>query len=428
MNSNNYLFRSVAFLVVILSWRQASAQCNTTVTPSGITNLQARSGGNICNGIGTTVTNKGICWSALSSSPGVTASGTSLSQGTFLTQNGSGAGSFTAQVTGLTPNTKYYIRAYGVLSNGSIVYGNTHTFQTTNVPVITTTAVNTVKNTATSGGNISSTATGITQRGVCWSSNPMPTTGLPTKTSSGSGSGSYNAQMINLLPNTTYYVRAFAVNAMGTYYGNQLTFTTSNFLEDIDKNAYDVVVIGAQTWMKENLKVTKFRNGSPIATGLNDQAWLNTTAAAYSIYDNNSANQTVFGNLYNWYTVNSAAGLCPVGWHVPTHAEWQTLINGLSPDAGSKLKSTGTMQQGNGLWMNLNPGATNSSGFSGFPGGFRAEVGNYLVLNEEGYWWSATSINTQYAYNVILKGISNGAVIGTNYPKANGHSVRCVKD
>ncbi|MBK9327803.1 MAG: fibrobacter succinogenes major paralogous domain-containing protein [Sphingobacteriales bacterium] len=137
---------------------------------------------------------------------------------------------------------------------------------------------------------------------------------------------------------------------------------------DIDGNVYNVVKIGNQCWMKENLKTTRYNDGSAIPTGLSNTAWEATTNGAYAIYDNNAANNTTYGKLYNWYAVNTGK-LAPAGWHVPTDAEWTTLTTYLGGVrvAGGPMKATT-------LWASPNVGATNSSGFTGLPAGYRAAM------------------------------------------------------
>ena len=198
---------------------------------------------------------------------------------------------------------------------------------------------------------------------------------------------------------------------------------------DVDGNSYETVNIGSQVWMKENLKVSKYRNGNAIPTGLSNTAWQNTTNGAYSIYDNNSANDGIYGKLYNWYAVSDPRGLCPTGWHVPNDAEWTTVEDWLLGNgvAGGKMKSTGTIEAGTGLWYYPNTDATNLSGFSGLAGGFRNFDGGYYYLNYWGYWWSSTE-------NLPLAAWSRGlnyalAASFRDYKeKTQGFSIRCLKD
>jgi uncharacterized protein (TIGR02145 family) len=189
--------------------------------------------------------------------------------------------------------------------------------------------------------------------------------------------------------------------------------------------------------MQKNLAVSKYRNGDPIPTGLSNTTWQNTTGGAYAIYNNDAANNTIYGKLYNWYAVNDSRGLCPAGWHVPSDAEWSTFINYLDPNAaggdawpniaGGKMKSTGTIENGDGLWYSPNEQATNESGFTGLPGGFRDYDGTYGTIGGYGAWWSSTEDGSNDAWlrelDYSFFNVSRG-----NYFKQFGFSVRCVRD
>jgi uncharacterized protein (TIGR02145 family) len=238
--------------------------------------------------------------------------------------------------------------------------------------------------------------------------------------------GNFNSSITGLSPGTVYYVRAYATNSAGRAYGNQQTLTTATSSNpvDADGNVYNTVTIGTQVWMKENLKVSKYRNGDPIPTGLSKTAWQNATTGAYAIYKKNAANNSTYGKLYNWYAVADSRSLCPVGWHIPTDDEWTTLENylGGSDVAGGKLKSTST------LWNAPNTSATNESGFSGLPGGARRPDGTYGDVGILGNWWSSTESSTTYAWFRFL--IDNYGYSGCNFytSKQLGSSVRCLRD
>jgi len=190
----------------------------TTTAVSSITSTAATSGGNITSDGGASVTARGVCWNT-SQNPTVSL--------TTKTTNGTGTGSFTSQVTGLTPGTTYYLKAYATNSNGT-GYGNEVTFSTPGPPTVTTTAVTSITSTtASSGGNVTSDGgSTVTARGVCWSTSQNPTVSLTTKTSNGTGTGSFTSSITGLALETTYYLRAYATNSSGTGYGNQITFTT----------------------------------------------------------------------------------------------------------------------------------------------------------------------------------------------------------
>lgn len=196
----------------------ANTPALTTTAASGVTSVSAVSGGNITATGGAAVTARGICWKT-TSNPVITDSHTS---------DGTGAGTFTSNMTGLQANTRYYVRAYATNSAGT-AYGNEITVDTDPVvvPVLTTTAASgPTTTTAASGGNITSAGGGtISARGVCWSTAANPTI-TDSKTSDGTGTGTFTSSLTGLLPGTTYHIRAYATNSAGTGYGNDVTVTT----------------------------------------------------------------------------------------------------------------------------------------------------------------------------------------------------------
>lgn len=216
---------------------------------------------------------------------------------------------------------------------------------------------------------------------------------------------------------------------------------------DLDGNVYSTVQIGSQCWTAENLKVERFNNGDGISTGLDNFTWGFTSGTvtpppAFAVRDNNAANKATYGLIYNWYAVNDSRGLCPIGWHVPTDAEWNTMITVLDPTtcstcigaasttAGGALKATGTLSAGTGLWLSPNFGATNSSGFDGLPNGWRGSDGSFGgTANGFGYYWSATewATNPANALSYLLTH-STATVSRLPFEKSWGYSVRCVKD
>lgn len=216
---------------------------------------------------------------------------------------------------------------------------------------------------------------------------------------------------------------------------------TSN-ITDIDGNTYQSVTNCGLTFTKQNLNVSKYSDGTPIPQVTDPTQWANLTTGAWCYYENNTANGPIYGKLYNWYAVagiydaasftNPALRkkLAPTGWHIPTDAEWSSLINCLGgPDnAGPKMKSIGTLQDGTGLWTSPNLPADNISGFTGLPGGRRYnDSGIFLLKGDGGFWWSSSENDISTAWNRILYYDSNYAG-GYFYNKRNGFSVRCVKD
>ncbi|MEI6753775.1 MAG: FISUMP domain-containing protein [Paludibacter sp.] len=297
-----------------------------------------------------------------------------------------------------------------------------------NVPTITTTAVSAITSTtAFSGGNVTDGGYGtITARGICWSTSPAPTIALTTKTIETGTTGVFSSLMTNLTSNTKYYMRSYATNSGGTSYGTEVSFTTldASIIADVDGNIYTQITIGTQTWMVENLKTTRYRDGSSIANVTDNTAWAALTTGAWCESNNNAANSIKYGHLYNWYAVSDSRNIAPVGWHIPTDAEWTTLTTYLGGEsvAGGKLKETGTLN-----WLSPNTAATNSTGFSALPGGQRSNNGTtYSNFSKYGYFWTATMYNS-YAYSRSMNYASSVVTQLYDY-KASGNSVRCIKD
>ncbi len=188
------------------------------------------------------------------------------------------------------------------------------------------------------------------------------------------------------------------------------------------------VTIGKQVWMVENLYVTTYQDGTPIPQVQDPLEWNKVEYGAWCYYDNDTNNGKIYGKLYNWYAVNNPHGLAPSGWHIPKDSEWKTLTKFLGGKrvAGGKLKAKGTREKGNGLWYSPNQNVTNSSGFSGLPGGYRYLKGTYMSLGSNGYWWSSSSglFSAKYFNMYYDNTIVNRYSINKKY----GYSVRCIKD
>jgi uncharacterized protein (TIGR02145 family) len=297
---------------------------------------------------------------------------------------------------------------------------------------LTTTAVSSIGlNTAVSGGNIVNTGgLAVTARGVCWSTTTNPTIDLSTKTNDGPGDGSFTSTLTALTSATLYYVRAYATSSAGTDYGNELTFRTANetgTVSDIDGNTYNTVKIGQQWWMAENLKATKYNDGTAIPNETGNAAWSALTTGAYCDYSNTPANSVIYGRLYNWWVAaaTNPKNVCPTGWHVSSDPEWTTLAAylGGTGTAGGSLKETGTTH-----WVSPNGSATNQTGFTALPGGFRSNGGgSYLNMGINGFWWSSTF---QDASNSLSRSLNStdGALGSSQYGNVNGFSVRCIQD
>jgi uncharacterized protein (TIGR02145 family) len=225
---------------------------------------------------------------------------------------------------------------------------------------------------------------------------------------------------------------AFAINQV-----DSVTFYKSNqtAITDADGNVYTSVTIGTQEWMTENLRTSKYSDGTPISNLTGNTEWGNDTTltgntelgndttGAWCNFDNDNQHDTIYGKLYNWYAVETGK-LCPTGWHVPTDSEWDVLedyltANGHSGSEGTALKSTsGWNIRGNG---------TDDYGFLGLPGGFRSSNGGFGFIGNDGYWWSSSQYSSNLAWYRSLSSYYD-YVDSFNDDKRSGFSVRCLRD
>jgi uncharacterized protein (TIGR02145 family) len=297
-------------------------------------------------------------------------------------------------------------------------------------------------------GTVSSSGGGssVSETGFCYSTSPAPTIANNTVTT-GSGSGNFQRSITGLSVSTTYYVKAYAIKSGTAYYGNELSFTTLSLglpsagigtVTDIDGNVYNTITLGTQVWMVENLKTTRFRDGTVIPNVTDGAPWSYSSTAitpAYCDFNNTPANSNTYGRLYNLFAMKDSRGIAPAGWHVPNFAEWNTLFNylGGAGIAGGRMKETG-----NTHWLYPNTGADNSSGFTALGTGDRAwaSTGSFCCLQSRASFWSSSSsygltsnsayLNVIYlnynsaSYSMTLGGISGGQ----NF----GFAIRCVKD
>jgi len=204
---------------------------------------------------------------------------------------------------------------------------------------------------------------------------------------------------------------------------------------DIDGNVYHTVLIGDQCWMAENLKVTHYRNGDPIPNVTDAGEWGGLSTGAYCDYDNDEGNVDTYGRLYNWYVVDDSHNIAQEGWHVPSDSEWKQLemYLGMSQeeadttgwrgtDEGGKLKEAGTTH-----WQSPNTGATNESGFTALPGGYRNTGSSFYGMGLMAYFWSSTE-GGRYGTWVRYLDFSSSQINRSYFTKRFGFSVRCVKD
>lgn len=394
---------------------QVSVATLTTNLVSSITRTSAVSGGNITSSGGSMIIQRGVCWSE-DPNPDIEDS---------LTEDGTGTGSFTSNITGLTGNKKYYVRAYATNSQGT-AYGQETSFTTSPVlPSVTTSSPSpTSISTATGGGNVTNDGgSPILSRGICWHTSVNPTI-TNSRTIDGTGTGSFTSLMTGLAENTLYHVRAYAVNSEGVAYGQDLTFTTDpSTVQDYNGNVYNVIRIGTQLWIKENLRTTRFNNGTSIPLVTGSSSWANLTTPGYCLYNNSEANGDIYGALYNWFAVD-AGNLCPAGWHVPTDDECillENFLGGASP-AGGKLKEEGTAH-----WSDPNTSATDEWGFTALPGGNRTAAGQFENIGDYGTWWTSSDYSSTEAWARRLQYDSEKAFRNFTNMKI-GKSIRCLKN
>jgi uncharacterized protein (TIGR02145 family) len=226
----------------------------------------------------------------------------------------------------------------------------------------------------------------------------------------------------------------FAQAQNNLYLNPNLTYGS---VTDIDGNQYATIQIGKQIWMAENLKTTQYNDGKPIPNVTDDKKWEKLNTGAWCYYDNKPDNNTLYGKLYNWYVVNTGK-LCPKGWHIPTTEEWDEFVislGGSVNNSGSYSVDGGKMKA-TALWTAPKINATNSSGFTALPGGYRnfstldTRISNSNMFRNIGhasFWWTASEYGTLTASNCYLTENYNTL---DNYrtPKTSGYSCRCVKD
>ena len=277
---------------------------------------------------------------------------------------------------------------------------------------------------AKSGGNITwDGGSVITARGICWNTKVGPTI-LDNITTEGEGEGSFKSILTGLISGTNYYVRAYATNSAGTSYGNEYIFITP--LTDIEGNVYGTVVIGAQVWMTENLKTSRYNDNSLIPNVTDNSVWLSLSSPAFCLYQNVDPEiSRKYGALYNWFAVNTGK-LCPDGWHIPSEDEWESLTGYLGGEdyAGGRLKEQGLIH-----WKSPNTGASNDYGFSALPGGYRtgAGSGSFRASGYIGWWWTGKEYDMNWARNRTIAFDTEEIAKGRGL-KTNGYSVRCIKD
>jgi uncharacterized protein (TIGR02145 family) len=304
--------------------------------------------------------------------------------------------------------------------------------------ITTGTVSNITVNSADVSGFISDIGIGAIQHGHCYAKTANPTVDNLKTELNAPLIGNFTSHLSDLEFGVKYYVKAYISNGNEVVYGDEINFTTATTVTDADGNISNIVQIGTQFWTKENLKTTKYNDGSSIPNVTDTTAWRNLTTPGFCWYNNDAAYyKAIHGALYNWYAVNTGK-LCPVGWHVPTKDEWTILTDfltnngygyqGSGNDIAKSIASTG------GWNISSTPGApgndltsNNSSGFTAYPSGKRWESGNFYFIDMGTTWWTSTSYNDNGAYYLSINNVTPWISLDS-WDKNSGYSVRCLKD
>ncbi len=346
---------------------------------------------------------------------------------TQVTVTGNSTTQVKATISDLSPKTTYHYRVVAASENGT-TKGDDLTFTTQSLPLPASSSI-AISNLAPTSATLVGTVNPNGQ-----STNIIFEYGLTTNygktiTASqspviGNANTIVNANISGLIEKMTYHYRIVATSAAGSVQSNDMTFTTLPVI-DIDGNYYNTVIIGTQTWLTENLKVTHYRNGDPIPNVSDNVTWSSLTTPAYSWKDNDVANKGTYGALYNWHAAFDSRSVCPSGWHVPSDVEWTTLSTYLGGDntSGGKLKETQLAH-----WSSPNSFATNESGFTALPSGYRYGVnGTFGGVGLTAHYWTYTQndVNTSF-YRYLVYNFAT--TTRSTALKNNGFSIRCLKD
>jgi len=426
-----------------ISFTTHSLATVTTDAITEITSSSATSGGYVSSNGGSAVTDRGVCWST-SQNPSIN---------DFYESKGSGVGTFTHELTGLSDNTDYYVRAYAINSVGT-AYGNQQTF-TTQAPFITITSP-----VASSSWQVGTT------HSIEWDDNIsenvkielfIGSTYLHDIVTSTTNTGSYNWTIPILAQSDIYKIKVSSVDDASIFdESDEFTIIAPSgsvgTLTDYDENTYNAIKIGNQWWMAENLKVTHYPDGDeiPLVTGNDNWAALldNNDDKAYCYYNDNTGGEAeTYGALYTWAAAMDGAtstddnpsgiqGVCPTDWHLPSDDEWKELemylgmsesqadnINWRGNNEGGELKESETLH-----WDSPNTGANNQSGFTALPGGMRPDDDGICVnIRNGGLWWTTTQYDGTTAWYRHLQHVRE-TVGRWRFEKSRGYSVRCVKN
>jgi uncharacterized protein (TIGR02145 family) len=412
----------------------------TTLEVTDISTTTAKGGG-IVAGKGGELNARGLVWHT---SPKPT-----LEHNSGSTYEGISFGTFESIITGLTHSTTYYVRAYATNILGD-KYGEQVEFTTTSAtgaPVaafvanVRTGAVPFVVNFTDQSAN--------KPNSWIWNFGDGTNSSLqnPIKTFNKPGSYTISLTAVNDIGSNTRTKENY-INAAPDLLNNGLPCPGTPAVIDVDGNTYNTVLIGNQCWMKENLRTTKYRDGSPVYyPGNNNTLWSSTTTGAYAWYGNDISWKNTYGALYNWFAVNSSEGLCPAGWHIPSKAELDQLVgyvvaqgysnNNIQNGAANALKSCRQVDSPFGTMCNTNAHPRwghcedrfgfDAFGFAGLGGGLRLKDFDYIGLENSGIFWSSMEQSSDKAWGMSLDR-QTGQINVLHYFKITGLSVRCLKD
>lgn len=344
---------------------------------------------------------------------------------------------FHYKLTGLTPATSYYVKAFAVNAAGESL-GEEISFTTNGAPTVITSSVISLKfKLAEVGGDVTDDGGElITEKGIYWggSSNPEMS---GTKLQAGDGLGTFTASLTGLNPGTIYYYKAYAMNDAGESLGDELSFEatridTGSFIDTRDNEQYGLAYIGEQVWMTENLRATVFNDGNEIPHLPDSLSWFHNTGPAYCWYENDYNNNGEWGALYTWYAVNTDK-LCPSGWHMPSDQDWKQLEIFLGMDeavadlTNFRGDQEGGMMKTTEYWIGSNTGATNETMMAIIPVGSRTFDSWFGGKGWETFFWTSDELTATKSY--IREFTYNRASISrTSENKNSGYNVRCVKD
>jgi uncharacterized protein (TIGR02145 family) len=418
----------ISYLMIMVFTSGCNKEKTPEVSTSVVTNISetaATSGGDIIDFGGTPVTSSGVCWST-GSIPTIYDNRTVL---------GTKSGSFETIIAGLAKGKSYYVRAYAENSSG-IGYGNIRTFTTIDnkLEASTEAASDISDNKARLNGKVFENTSVIEvtfEFGLTSNYGRKITPGVNSK--SGTTTLNLYADLSDLLSGTSYHYRLVVEKSTGTFFGADMTFTTS--LSDVDGNKYNTVVIGSQVWMQDNLRVTRYGNGDLIST--TPVQSLDITYQSAPKYQWPCSVGTD-GRYYTYYAITDSRNVCPAGWHVPTDDEWITLTDYLSGNgfgfngnpnfiAKSMAATSGWIADTTaGNVGNDQPG-NNRSGFTGLSSGGRYSNGIVHFVGQHGIWWSSTQSMESSAYFRCI-GYLPGRVFKGVFDKSFGLPVRCLRN